>query len=117
MSDINADISAQVSFTMRKGDTYNLPFQFLQADGVTPIDMTGCHVLWQFRKGTKTGDLMQTVTDTSGGSWSNSHTFQPNFIVAMEAGVHWTDFQITTPGGVVTTWFEGKVTVNQDVSE
>lgn len=116
MSKINSDIAAQVEFTMRKGDTYDLPFEFTNADA-SPINMTGCKVLWQFREKSATGKLLQVVTDVDGGEWVTNNKFQPQFIVNMPAGVHYTDFEVTFPTGKVLTFFEGKVTVKQDVSE
>lgn len=115
MSNINANIAAEVNFTMRKGDTYDLPFEFTNADD-TALSLVGATVLWQFRKKDREGELLQTVTHLVGGSIVSPNKFQPNFIVAMPAGTHYTDFQITFPSGKISTFFEGKVTVVQDVS-
>jgi len=115
MSTINANIAAEVNFTMRKGDTYDLPFEFENADE-SPLSLVGASILWQFRKTNKEGDLLQTVTQAIGGAIVAPNKFQPNFIVAMPAGTHYTDFQITFPSGKISTFFEGKVTVVQDVS-
>jgi hypothetical protein len=103
--------------TQVKGDTYPGVTITLTKNG-SPIDLTGALIAIEFRESSRTGTVSKTlgigtgitITDAINGVF----TIDP-FQVNINAGRHYYDCQVTI-AGVVKTYFEGILPVNQDVT-
>jgi hypothetical protein len=79
------------------------------------IDITNIDLKCQFRKSSKTGDLMLNATLTK---VSANQFIIEDFVVDWDADLtYYYDVQFTFPSGKVKTYFGGSFKVLQDVTE
>jgi len=119
---VNLDISTRLDITCRKGDTFNLNITVNDSSGVA-LDLT----LYSFKMEVRETDTTEASTvipnggsgfvlaGTSLGALS-SQVLAAN-MAAIAAGMYVYDLEATkTSTGVVTTWFYGLFTVNEDIA-
>lgn len=108
---------ADYDITVYSGDSFSQPFQFLQSDGVTPVDLTGGAILAQIRDEydvlITTFSVAQTLNQgrvTISLNATQSQLFAG--LSFLRYDVQWT----STGGATVVTYVRGKVRVLRDVS-
>lgn len=114
-------MSASYNIVVDQGATIDRVFTWYQADGVTPVNLTGFSAHMQVRSsagGTLLADLSTAEGQISLGEAAGTITL--NVAAAVTAG--WTfgggvyDLQLTDPLGNVTTLLAGLFTVNPAVT-
>lgn len=103
-----------------KNDTSSsVEFTYFEADGVTPIDITGWAFRIQFRYRKKTGAIVLDVTDGSGITIvdaPNGRFDLDAFTLAWEVGCYQYDVQATKDTGQLKTYVRGSMEVIQDTT-
>lgn len=115
---------AEINFTGQiNGDTL-MPkrFKFFEADGTTPLSLTGVTPKIQVRRGNWRGQIVQTATVGNGITWANQAGGQfdfGGFVVSWGgAGDYFYDIQFSYAStGYVRTYIRGKINVIEDVTE
>lgn len=102
--------------THYKGDTFgfNDPVEF-----TLNTDLTGATVKIQFRKLNKQGAVLKEVTNSSGITVSdaaNGVFTIDEFEVDWVAGTHYYDIEVTDSSSKVTTYIQGTIKIEQDVT-
>lgn len=105
---VKNDTSAKVEFT------------YFEADGVTPIDITGWAFRIQFRYASKIGTVVLDVTDGAGITIVDATNGRFNldaFLLDWEVGCYRYDIQATKADTVtIRTYVQGKMEVLQDTT-
>lgn len=104
-----------------KGDTFKSRDITIKNDTTqTPIDLSGCLIDCEFRKTTKTGIIVKTISVGSGVVLTNAvngiFTID-SFLANWDAGIYYYDFQFTFPNGKIITYFGGYLKLIQDVTQ
>jgi hypothetical protein len=116
----NSDIAAELCITHTKGDTFIRDFAFTDADG-NPIDLTGYSVRLQLRESVRSSSATldaatpNEITITGAGNNVLSVLIDAETMEIPARKYVW-DLQLTTPGGVVTTYLFGNFTITSDVT-
>jgi hypothetical protein len=120
------------SFTLYQGSTFERTFTWLQSDGVTPVDLTGCSARAQGRsaghsKVAPGGDPYFNLTDEAdGGLTLGGVAGTIRMVISAELSSTLTfklcewDLEIEFPGGdppVVQRLLEGKITMDFEVTK
>lgn len=101
-----------------KGDTFQ-GMQFTLSDGVSPIDITGYTIECKFRLQYKNGKLAESLSTTSGITITDASNgvFQIDpLVIDWDAGRYYYDIEFTDTGGIISTYIQGIMVVNQDVT-
>jgi len=103
-----------------KGDTFK-DLQFTITINSVAEDLTGYAIACKFRKGSKTGREIKSLTVGSGITITDATNgiFQINAFdlgVTFTAGVYYYDIEFTDTSNVINTWISGTIEVIQDVS-
>jgi hypothetical protein len=112
------NVGTDGSLTFVRGDDLIIPFEYMEDDGTTPIDLTGCTITSQVR--TKPGGYIilefdVELTDAESGKFTLSAPHAATSGIMKETGV-W-DVQLETAGGLIDTIVEpASVTIIRDVS-
>ena len=101
-----------------RGDTHDGTTFTVNVNG-SPYDLTNVTITAKFRKDSKTGPELLSVTNGAGITVSNAaggiFDLDP-FIVDFPPGTHYYDIQFVQADGVVKTYIKGTMTVEQDVT-
>lgn len=115
---------AQVNFTEQvHNDTFDThQFNFLDSDGVTPLDLTDATPRVEVRKGSYNGKLVETSTVGSGLTWVDQSQGQLQWggfdLDWPSAGDYYYDIQLTyATSGRIRTYVRGKITLIDDATE
>ena len=101
-----------------KGDTYD-DIQFTITINDVALDLTGSTIRCQFKKEKKTGALKKTITNTGGITVTDAvnGVFKIDaFVLDWDEGDYYYDIKITSATDVVTTYLQGTLNVNQNVT-
>jgi hypothetical protein len=115
---------ATYNLNIYQGDTFAFTFRLRSTnpDGSLGayVNLTGCTAKSQIRDGSGTliVELTAEILDqsTTLGGVTLSLTHDQTAALEVESGLLW-DVQITTAGGVVTTYLKGTVTVTAEVTQ
>ncbi len=102
------------AFTVKRGDTFDIPLQRLDADG-NAVDITGMVVKAQLKYGATVHELVETVTDAPNGKVTIGAPASDT--INWELRRHKCDVQYTTSGGVVSSSDTFHVDVIEDVTD
>jgi len=95
-----------------RGDNWGQTFRLLQADAVTPVDLTGCTVAsWAAREGNGQPPVILAVA-----VGPDPGTVTVKVPTSIPADTYAYDVEVTEPDGSVTTWVRGRLVVDQDVT-
>jgi len=102
-----------------KNDTFNGVQFTIQNSAGDAIDLTGATVATKFRKNSKTGTVVKSITSGSGitvSDPSNGILSYDAFILDWDYGTYYYDLEVTFASGVVKTYVYGTINVIQDVT-
>jgi hypothetical protein len=113
------------NITLYRGDDWSQVFTFATGTSLssTPIDLTGSTIVADIRSSENSGTVLATFTISnrldSAGTFTMSlpdatTTTLGNGTLASGPGVF--DIQVTSPGGLVTTYIKGTITMILDVT-
>ena len=101
-----------------KGDTFDgVTFNLTNKTNGVPIDLTGCVIRAQFRKGVNKGALIKDVTTSEGVTImdaANGVFSIDSFLLNWDAAIYNYDVQFTFSNGVVKTYIKGTIKITQD---
>ena len=85
-----------------------------------PVDLTGYSARWQVRTDPAATTAVLAISTAGGEIVVNGTTLTASVTGAVTAllatGAYYHDLELTTPGGVVTTYLAGILAIKQDVS-
>ena len=103
-----------------KGDTFDgIQYTILNSSDNLPIDLTGATIKSQFRKSNRKGSIILEITDGVGITVSDAVNgiFEiDSFLLDWQPSTYYYDIEITFSNGVVKTYIEGTLIVNQDIT-
>jgi len=122
MTTSNSDIAGTLNLKAKRGDTFVRVFTFTDAVPA-PINLSGSTVIMEIRERATgiAGALLLTVSTTTGeivisGGGNNVVTVTiPAADMNIAAGNHQYELEITTAGGVRTTYLKGSFELVQDL--
>ena len=101
-----------------KGDTY-LAVQFTILENSVALDLTGSTIKTTFRKESKKGIAVKTISNTNGITITDATNgvFEfDQFDLDWEEGDYYYDIQITSATNVITTYISGIIKVTLDIT-
>ena len=104
--------------TQYRGDTHD-GTSFTVNVNAAPYDLTNVTITAKFKKDSKTGPELLSLSEGNGITVTNaaSGQFQIDaFIVDFPPGTHYYDIQFVQSDGVVKTYIKGTMPVEQDVT-
>lgn len=108
-----------LNLTIDQGATYTNAITVYQADGVTPMNLTGFTVASQMRKNYTSTNYhtfpAALVSPYSSGKINLTLTAAQS--AAIKAGYYYYDVEITASGGAVTRVMEGKICIKPNVTK
>tara|TARA_R110000851_G_scaffold42020_1_gene104854 strand:- start:3190 stop:3537 length:348 start_codon:yes stop_codon:yes gene_type:complete len=99
-----------------KGDTFDSITFSIKEDGVA-VNLTGAQIKINFRIGSNTGNIQQSMLVDSGLTIQNATDgvfTLDEFVNDWDANKYFYDTQITFLDGVVRTYFKGTIIVDQN---
>lgn len=103
-----------------RNDTFNgVQFTIQDADTSTGIDLTNATIKTEFKKGSKTGAIVKTLTIGSGITVTdavNGVLQFDAFILDWDVATYHYDLEVTFNSGVVKSYIFGTLKVIQDVT-
>jgi hypothetical protein len=104
------DPTSNNNWSVFQGRTFSSAFQYLQADGVTPVNLSGCTVAGTFGINGVDSEFTCTITDTVNGKVSV--TLPATTTATLIPGTYSYEINITSDAGaVVTSILYGRFTV------
>ncbi len=101
-----------------KGDTWN-GVQFTILSNGSAVDLTSATVRVMFRRESKTGKVVKSLTVGSGVTLtdaSNGVLTIDAFTLDWSPNTYFYDVEVTLSGGTIRTYVEGYIKINQDSS-
>lgn len=122
MTTSNSDIAGTLNLKAKRGDTFVRALTFTDSLDAA-IDLSGSTVVMEIRKRAQgiAGELLLTASTTSGeivisGAGDNVVTVTiPADDMNIVAGTHQYELEITSAGGVRTTYLKGNFELAQDL--
>lgn len=111
-------MSAEIyEISVEKGTTFLLALQlFTDVAGTIPLDLTGCDVVAQIRRGNAADvDFIVTIEDPTSGEIELE--LDPETTSQIQAGAGEWDFLIRFADGTITKFLKGPAIINTTVSE
>jgi hypothetical protein len=110
---------APIDIDIDKNRNFRRPFQFLEDDGVTPIDMTGFSVTAQIRKeesvdSTLIEDFTVDTSDLVNGNIVLILSVAQTAAINHSTGYY--DIKVTDLTPTTTSWVKGKVSIHGTVT-
>ena len=112
-------VNFPVSGTLFQGDTFDAyTFTGIQIDAVN-IDLDDYPTIeMEVRRSKKTGTVVKTLTKGSGLTQASATNLTIDaFTVNFTPGTYYYDIQFTHTDGSIYTYFDGVITVTQDVTQ
>lgn len=112
-------ITATYDITYYRGSTFELVFTATNTDTGLSIDLTGYTIEVDIKEHKRSATALLSFTAADGVTIS-SNTFTLSKTAAQMTlvdGVHYWDCKVTKPDGTVEYWYEGKFTVERNVTE
>jgi hypothetical protein len=110
--------------TQYNGDTFEIiDFKFFEgsAEAGNELDLsTGGTVKMQVRRGSVTGEVVETLMIGSGFEWVNQsegHFRTTEFIIDWGGGTYYYDLEIAYSSTLVKTYIKGSIVVEEDVTD
>jgi len=101
-----------------KGDTFN-DLQFTLSINSVVVDLTAYTIACKFRKSSKTGKVYKSLTTAAGITLTEAvnGVFQIDaFTCDFDAGTYYYDIEFTDGAGLIDTYIQGQMKVEQDVT-
>lgn len=105
----------------KKGDTFKaVAFTLVNSETLLPISLEGASIQCQFRYGSRTGASVHDVNSTSGitiiEGLAGKFKIDQLTSIYWDVGTYFYDIEITFADGVIRTYVEGSITINQDTT-
>ena len=105
---------------LKKGDTFiGRQLTITNKTLNQPVDLTGYTISAKFRQSSRTGTEVKSITNSSGINLTdptNGIFTIDSFKADWEPDIYYYDFEFTSPGGDIQTYFEGTILILQDVT-
>jgi hypothetical protein len=121
-----SNVGVEVPLTIAQGTDFSAPLTLYQADGVTPINLTGCTLSAEMKLSAVStvvyAVFVVTVTNATAGQITVSLPYASNDLPAgdtvqgVEEGTYVWDLKLVNAAGLVSRPFYGTVTVQADVT-
>lgn len=115
--------AGRVNITIEQGATFARTVQWLQADGVTPVSLTGYVARMQIRRGYTSATTLISLTSSpaaglviTAATGTVAITITDEQTATLPAGSAVFDLELESGGGVVYRLLEGKATITPEVT-
>ena len=111
--------AGSLNITVEQGSTFQYPVQIMEADGVTPVDLTGYTfggmIRLNYNDATPLATFTINETDLVNGSFAFELTSATTTALSFKRAMY--DIEITSPTSVTSRVLEGFVRLSKEVTK